>query len=165
VLCTYLRYHIFFVWQRQLAKELYHWHSLQADDSGDVSDGTEFVVGNDGSGTAHVSALPRGHCSRWRNNISINKRQLHVDNRRAQDAFVVGMIYGTRSVADYCPVLRTRPAWQEPWTCIGPWVCQRCAGRDPTGTRFAMELAGYKARRHAWEGLGYEMARAGWFDC
>ncbi len=30
--------------------------------------------------------------------------------------------------------------------------------------RFATELAGRKARRHAWDGLGEEMARAGWFD-
>ncbi|KAI0296745.1 hypothetical protein B0F90DRAFT_1017223 [Multifurca ochricompacta] len=30
--------------------------------------------------------------------------------------------------------------------------------------RFATELAGRKARRRAWDGLGEEMARAGWFD-
>jgi hypothetical protein len=35
---------------------------------------------------------------------------------------------------------------------------------DPAGTRFAMELGGRKACRHAWEGLVDEMARAGWFD-
>jgi hypothetical protein len=30
--------------------------------------------------------------------------------------------------------------------------------------RFATELAGRKARKRTWEGLGEEMARAGWFD-
>ena len=30
--------------------------------------------------------------------------------------------------------------------------------------RFATELAGRKARRRTWDGLGEEMTRAGWFD-
>lgn len=30
--------------------------------------------------------------------------------------------------------------------------------------RFATELAGRKARRRTWDGLGEEIARAGWFD-
>lgn len=31
-------------------------------------------------------------------------------------------------------------------------------------SRFATELAGRKARRLGWDGLGSEMAAAGWFD-
>ena len=30
--------------------------------------------------------------------------------------------------------------------------------------RFATELAGRKTRRRTWDGLGEEMARAGWFN-
>ena len=45
------------------------------------------------------------------------------------------------------------------WEFFFPFVLIVCGMR-----RFATELAGRKARRRAWDGLGEEMTRAGWFD-
>lgn len=39
-----------------------------------------------------------------------------------------------------------------------------CSAADLTGRRFATELAGRRALRRTWDGLGEEMTRAGWFD-
>ncbi|KAH9172580.1 hypothetical protein EDB89DRAFT_2114160 [Lactarius sanguifluus] len=82
-----------------------------------------------------------------------------ADDVGAQDAFIAGMIYAlSRRVlpgAPYVPGLAGSTEAQR--TEGGRWKLDECL-------RFATELAGRRARKRAWDGLGEEMARAGWFD-
>ncbi|KAI0286280.1 hypothetical protein BC826DRAFT_918147 [Russula brevipes] len=113
-----------------------------ADDSGDDSDGTEIAAGssNDGSRVAQ------------------NQSQ-RAEDVGAQDAFIAGMIYAlSRRLlpgAPYAPGLSGSAEAQR--SEGGRWKLDECL-------RFATELAGRKARRRTWDGLGEEVARAGWFD-
>ncbi|KAF7327852.1 hypothetical protein MKEN_00365100 [Mycena kentingensis (nom. inval.)] len=83
-----------------------------------------------------------------------------IDEVGAQDAFVAGMIYAlSRRIlpgAPYTPSAVTEDAAAAE-ADRGRWRLDECL-------RFATELSGRKARRLAWDGLGAEMARAGWFD-
>ncbi|KAJ7227212.1 hypothetical protein GGX14DRAFT_488773 [Mycena pura] len=84
-----------------------------------------------------------------------------VDEVGAQDAFVAGMIYAlSRRIAPgapYTPSAGGADSAAAPDADRGRWRLDECL-------RFATELSGRKARRRNWDGLGAEMARAGWFD-
>ncbi|EKM51343.1 uncharacterized protein PHACADRAFT_263403 [Phanerochaete carnosa HHB-10118-sp] len=93
-----------------------------------------------------------------------------VDEVGAQDAFVAGMMYAlSRRLLPgepYTPsavsrdaggVTSVRGAEPDRDRDRGQWRLEECL-------RFATELAGRKARRKGWEGLGEEMAQAGWFE-
>ncbi|KAH9955682.1 hypothetical protein BC827DRAFT_1083854, partial [Russula dissimulans] len=116
------------------------------DDSGDDSDGTEIAAGssNDGSRAAHGAAKSQGQ---------------RGGDVGAQDAFIAGMIYAlSRRLlpgAPYAPGLAGAAEAQR--SEGGRWKLDECL-------RFATELAGRRARRGTWDGLGEEMARAGWFE-
>ncbi|KAJ7475874.1 hypothetical protein FB451DRAFT_1245086 [Mycena latifolia] len=84
-----------------------------------------------------------------------------VDEVGAQDAFVAGMIYAlSRRItpgAPYTPSSGGEDSSATSHDDKGRWRLDECL-------RFATELSGRKARRRNWDGLGAEMARAGWFD-
>ncbi|KAJ7650229.1 hypothetical protein FB45DRAFT_779220 [Roridomyces roridus] len=84
-----------------------------------------------------------------------------VDEVGAQDAFVAGMIYAlSRRIAPgapYTPSSGGDDAAASEARDAGRWRLDECL-------RFATELSGRKARRRNWDGLGAEMARAGWFE-
>ncbi|KXN84743.1 hypothetical protein AN958_12170 [Leucoagaricus sp. SymC.cos] len=88
-----------------------------------------------------------------------------VDEVGAHDAFIAGMIYAlTRRIcpgAPYTPSAGGREDLNGRGTNTDDvrarWRLDECL-------RFATELAGRKARRKTWDGLGEEMMRAGWFD-
>ncbi|KAJ6619778.1 hypothetical protein B0H10DRAFT_1946594 [Mycena sp. CBHHK59/15] len=84
-----------------------------------------------------------------------------VDEVGAQDAFVAGMIYAlSRRITPgppYTPSSGGEDDGQASHDDKGRWRLDECL-------RFATELSGRKARRRHWDGLGAEMARAGWFD-
>ncbi|KAI0367892.1 hypothetical protein BV20DRAFT_969980 [Pilatotrama ljubarskyi] len=86
-----------------------------------------------------------------------------VDEVGAQDAFVAGMMWAlTRRLLPgepYTPsaALGDVISGAGPDSERGRWRLEECL-------RFATELAGRKARRKGWNGLGEEMAKAGWFD-
>lgn len=84
-----------------------------------------------------------------------------VDELGAQDAFMAGMIYALSR--KLCPGLPYTPVSAGDYTQGGP-ENERARWRLDECLRFATELAGRRARRSDWGGLGEEMTRAGWFD-
>ncbi|KAI0247349.1 hypothetical protein BJV78DRAFT_1246192 [Lactifluus subvellereus] len=141
------------------ASQLLHLTLLQADDSGDDSDGTEIVTGssNDGSSAATRAAvvLTRGQQPSQQQ----QQQRQRTDDAGALDAFVAGMIYAlSRRLLPGVPYM---PGLAGPVEVQrsegGRWKLNECL-------RFVTELAGHKACRRAWDGLGKEMAWAGWFD-
>ncbi|KAH9012336.1 hypothetical protein EDB85DRAFT_2135765 [Lactarius pseudohatsudake] len=107
----------------------------------------ERVLGRRGMRSARAAARPRWSESR------------RADDVGAHDTLIAGMVYAlSRRVlpgAPYVPGLAGSTEAQR--TEGGQWKLDEC-------WRFATELAGCRARRRAWDGLGEEMARAGWFD-
>ncbi|KIY48469.1 hypothetical protein FISHEDRAFT_43394 [Fistulina hepatica ATCC 64428] len=80
-----------------------------------------------------------------------------IDEVGGHEAFVAGMIYAlSRRILPGPPYT---PVDTSPQTVNDKarWKLDECL-------RFAIELAGRKARRDGWSGLAAEMARAGWFD-
>ncbi|KAI0245635.1 hypothetical protein BJV78DRAFT_1287383 [Lactifluus subvellereus] len=144
------------------ASQLLQLTSPQADDLGDDSDGTEIVVdsNNDGLGAAvHATVvLTWGQQPLQQQQQQQQQRQC-MDNAEAQSAFVLGMIYKLNHQllpgAPYTPSLAGAVEAQR--TDGGQWKLDECL-------RLATELAGRRAHRCVWDGLGEEMTRAGWFD-
>ncbi|KAI0266591.1 Ribokinase-like protein [Russula aff. rugulosa BPL654] len=154
---------------------------LSADDSGDDSDGTEIAGdSSNGSRAAHgpstTSAQARGQQSghpgppqtpqtqaqqpqpQQQNTQAQTQR---AEDIGAQDAFIAGMIYALSKRllpgAPYAPGQSGSGAAEASRSEGGRWKLDECL-------RFATELAGRKARRRTWDGLGEEIAHAGWFD-
>ncbi|KAF8493656.1 hypothetical protein F5888DRAFT_1617763 [Russula emetica] len=153
-----------------------------SDDSGDDSDGTEIAGGssNDGSRGAHgpstTSAQARGQQSGHQGpqqppQTQTQQPQPQQQNTQtqtqraedigAQDAFIAGMIYALSKRllpgAPYAPGQSGSGVAEASRSEGGRWKLDECL-------RFATELAGRKARRRTWDGLGEEITRAGWFD-
>ncbi|KAH9985943.1 hypothetical protein BJV77DRAFT_1061873 [Russula vinacea] len=93
--------------------------------------------------------------------LSVRMQMRRPEDVGAQDAFIAGMIFAlSRRLlpgAPYAPGLSSSGAAEAQRSEGGRWKLDECL-------RFATELAGRKARRRAWDGLGEEMTRAGWFD-
>lgn len=85
-----------------------------------------------------------------------------LDEVATQDAFVAGMIYSLsrRLLPDpigvYTPGGEARNSRSESDRTLR-WKLDECL-------RFATELSGRKAQKTGWDGLGAEMATAGWFS-
>ncbi|KAH9010219.1 hypothetical protein EDB84DRAFT_1570699 [Lactarius hengduanensis] len=126
-------------------------------DSGDDSDCTEIAGGSSNDGSRAQGPAGQSPASGARAKQQAAKQR--ADDVGAQDAFIAGMIYAlSRRVlpgAPYVPGLAGSTEAQR--TEGGRWKLDECL-------RFATELAGRRARKRAWDGLGEEMARAGWFD-
>ncbi|KAH8977028.1 hypothetical protein EDB86DRAFT_3010843 [Lactarius hatsudake] len=126
-------------------------------DSGDDSDCTEIAGGSSNDGSRAQGPAGQNPASGAR--VKQQAAKQRADDVGAQDAFIAGMIYAlSRRVlpgAPYVPGLASSTEAQR--TEGGRWKLDECL-------RFATELAGRRARRRAWDGLGEEMARAGWFD-
>ncbi|KAJ7285008.1 hypothetical protein C8J57DRAFT_1290133 [Mycena rebaudengoi] len=85
-----------------------------------------------------------------------------LDEVGAQDAFVAGMIYAlSRRITPGSPYT---PSSGGDASGTASHDSERGRWRLDECLRFATELSGRKARRRNWDGLGAEMARAGWFD-
>ncbi|KAI0357138.1 hypothetical protein OH77DRAFT_1422660 [Trametes cingulata] len=125
-------------------------------DDGDSSDSDGTQIAGQGGGLraadASRSRMPSGSAA-----------DEVVDEVGAQDAFVAGMMWAlSRRLLPgepYTPsvVLGDVTPGSGPDSERGRWRLEECL-------RFATELAGRKARRKGWMGLGEEMAKAGWFE-
>lgn len=122
-------------------------------DSGDDSDGTEIAGGSSNDGS-RAQGGPAGQPA-----AKMQAAKMRADDVGAQDAFIAGMIYAlSRRLMPGAPYVPGFVGATEPQrTEGGRWKLDECL-------RFATELAGRRARRRTWDGLGEEMTRAGWFD-
>ncbi|KAI9439013.1 hypothetical protein H4582DRAFT_1813774 [Lactarius indigo] len=126
-------------------------------DSGDDSDCTEIAGGSSNDGSRAQGPAGQTPTSGARSKQQAARHR--ADDVGAQDAFVAGMIYAlSRRVlpgAPYVPGMASATEVQRMEG--GRWKLDECL-------RFATELAGRRARGRTWDGLGEEMARAGWFN-
>ncbi|KAF8263735.1 hypothetical protein EI94DRAFT_1740259 [Lactarius quietus] len=114
-------------------------------DSGDDSDGTE-IADSSNDGSRAQGPAGGGQPAAMGARAKQQDAKMRTDDVGAQDAFIAGMIYAlSRRLMPGAPYIP------------GFAVLDECL-------RFATELAGRRARRRTWDGLGEEMARAGWFD-
>ncbi|KAI0067413.1 hypothetical protein BV25DRAFT_1795548 [Artomyces pyxidatus] len=111
--------------------------------------------------SAFSAALNNGQAnngSHSQNPGSKRKEEHILDEVGAQDAFVAGMIYAlSRRLLPGAPYTPGMANSAVAGGDGGKWRLDECL-------RFATELAGRKARRRGWKGLGDEMVRSGWFD-
>jgi hypothetical protein len=88
-----------------------------------------------------------------------------IDEGGAHDAFIAGMVYAlSRRICPGAPYTPSAGGRDNSDGMRQPNEDVRVKWRLDECLRFAMELAGRKARRKTWEGLAEEMIRAGWFE-
>ncbi|KAH8981407.1 hypothetical protein EDB92DRAFT_1953174 [Lactarius akahatsu] len=121
------------------------------------SDCTESAGGSSNDGPRAQGPAGQSPASGVRGKQQAAKQR--ADDVGAHDALTAGMVYALSCRvlpgAPYVPGLAGSTEAQR--TEGGRWKLDECL-------RLATELAGRRARRRAWDGLGEEMARAGWFD-